>query len=187
MDNLLQQFSITDVGLAAAGLVLLFFGRKLFWLALAGLGFLLGLAIADQLLGAQSEGTRLALALLCGVAGGFLAVMAQKLAIRLAGLLGGGFAGFWLIGLWPPHDELRMIVAVVVGAVLGALLAGFLFETGLIIVSALAGASLFAQGSHLPGRFAPWVFVVLLCLGVMVQTRGGSRLKPARSARPKAD
>jgi hypothetical protein len=187
MENLLQQFSVTDAGLAVVGLVLLFFGRRLFWLALAALGFLLGLAIADHLLTAQSEGVRLGLALLCGVAGGVLAVMAQKLAIRLAGLLGGGFGGFWLIGLWPPHDELRTIVAVVVGALVGALVAGFLFDTALIIVSALAGASLFAQNSQLPDRFAPWVFVVLLCLGVMVQTRGGSPLKPARSARPKAD
>ncbi|NJL29173.1 MAG: DUF4203 domain-containing protein [Thermoanaerobaculia bacterium] len=182
MENVLQQVSASDAGLAAAGLVLLFFGRKLFWLALAGLGFLLGLAIADQLLPAQSEGVRLGLALLCGVAGGFLAVLAQKLAIRLAGILGGGFAGFWLIGLWPPHDEPRMLVAVVVGAIVGALLAGLLFETALIIVSALAGASLFAQSSHLPDRFAPWAFLVLLCLGVIVQARGAAGHKAARNA-----
>lgn len=190
MENVLGQFSMTDVGVAAAGLLLVLFGRKLFWLVLAGLGFLLGLVIFDRFFQGQNELLRLALALVCGVIGGFLAVFVQKVAIRIAGLIGGGFAGYWLISSWAAsQSDPRIIVAVavIVGAIVGLLLAGLLFETALIIVSSLAGASLFLQGSHLPERFVPWVYLVLLVVGVVVQTgiaRSRRTAQPARNPPP---
>ncbi|HTG43400.1 MAG TPA: hypothetical protein VK633_02590, partial [Verrucomicrobiae bacterium] len=73
------------------GIVLLFFGRRLFWLFVAGAGFAAGLFFARDHFHIQSDWLVLAIAVMADLIGALLAVLAQKLAIGLGGGLAGGF------------------------------------------------------------------------------------------------
>ena len=67
----------------AAGILLLFLGRKLFWLFVAVVGFLLGLTYAPQLLSNQPQSVILTISLITGLLGALLAALLQKLAVGL--------------------------------------------------------------------------------------------------------
>src|ERR1041385_9171955 len=71
------------------GLALLLFGRRLFWLFVAALGFAIGLQLAPYLSQNPPLWLSLLLSLGLGLLGALLAVVLQKLAIAIAGFLGG--------------------------------------------------------------------------------------------------
>src|SRR5258708_32422031 len=72
------------------GAVVLLFGRKLFWLCVAAIGFAAGVTPASHLGGEPTPLLQLTFAILLGFIGALLALFLQKLAIGLAGFLGGG-------------------------------------------------------------------------------------------------
>src|SRR5204863_163981 len=72
------------------GVAILFFGRKLFWLFVAALGFAVGLEIAAYFMKEPPQWMTLVVALGCGVIGALLAILLQKIAIAIAGFIGGG-------------------------------------------------------------------------------------------------
>ncbi len=72
--------STTIVGVVI-GVVILFFGRKLFWLCVAAVGFAVGLQIAPLLVNEASSLLALVIALAFGVLGALLALFIQKVAI----------------------------------------------------------------------------------------------------------
>src|ERR1041385_6355086 len=71
------------------GLALLLFGRRLFWLFVAALGFAIGLQLAPYLSQNPPLWLSLLLSLGLGLLGALLAVVLQKLAIAIAGFLVG--------------------------------------------------------------------------------------------------
>lgn len=161
----------TDLLTLAVGAVLLLWGRKLYWLALGGLGFFLGLALARQYLEVD-PGFELVVAVAAGIAGAVLAIVAQKIAVTVGGLAIGGFLAYYLALPWAAELGWGIWVIALVGAVLGVALAAFLFEAALIVVSSLVGATLIAQTLALARMHEAWVFLVLLAAGVMVQSWG---------------
>ena len=78
------------VASALLGAIILFFGRRLFWLCVAAVGFAAGLEVAPHLLHKPSTLFALILALLLGLVGALLAVFLQKIAIGVIGVLTGG-------------------------------------------------------------------------------------------------
>src|ERR1700742_2365529 len=82
-------FSVAIVG-ALIGVVILFFGRKLFWLCVAAVGFAVGLQIAPLLVNEASSLLALIIALVLGLLGALLALFIQKVAIAILGFLAGG-------------------------------------------------------------------------------------------------
>src|SRR5438132_12657733 len=84
-----MQFSVAIVG-ALIGAVILFFGRKLFWLCVAAVGFAAGVEIAPHLVHEPSPLLALAVALVLGLIGALLALFLQKVAIAVLGFLAGG-------------------------------------------------------------------------------------------------
>ena len=72
--------SATIVGVVI-GVVILFFGRKLFWLCVAAGGFAVGMEIAPLLVNDASSLLALVIALVFGVLGALLALFIQKVAI----------------------------------------------------------------------------------------------------------
>src|SRR6185436_7830479 len=72
------------------GAALLLFGRKLFWLFVAALGFAIGLQLAPHLSQNPPLWLSLFLSLGLGLAGILLALLLQKLAMALGGFLAGG-------------------------------------------------------------------------------------------------
>jgi len=72
------------------GAVVLLFGRKLFWLCVAAIGFAAGVTLASHLVSEPTPLLQLTFAILLGFIGALLALFLQKLAIGLAGFLAGG-------------------------------------------------------------------------------------------------
>jgi hypothetical protein len=151
------------------GGMLLFLGRKLFWLFVAAVGFGAGWAVATELLHVQPEWLALVLALVVGVVGALVAHFASRVAIGLAGFLAGGFLVLSLAGLLDFQSGWWGWVAFVVGGVLGALLLGAALEWALIGLSSLAGAILAAGALNLSSTAHLLALIGLFVVGVIVQ------------------
>ncbi len=167
-----------DWALFALGVVLLLCGRRLVWLALAGLGCMLGLALADRLLipsAATSPWVQLGLMALFALGGALLALFAQKMAVAVAGFVLGVLGSLWLLQALGYAEEPWTLFAVLGGAALGFLLGRFLFAVALTVLSAAIGASLILEPFTLAADFRPFMFLGLSALGVLIQSRGRRR------------
>ena len=164
------------------GAVLLLFGRRLYWLALGGAGFLLGLWLAAHVLDLQAGWVELGLGLVAGIACACLAFFAQKIAITVAGLALGGAGAFWIASQLVPltGGPLAPWLFAFFVAILGAILAPALFEASLAVFSALVGAMLIVSASHLGSPRETWLFVILLVVGLIAQTGGKKKRRRRR-------
>lgn len=159
------------------GVAILLFGRKLFWLFVAALGFAIGLEIAAYFMKEPPQWMMLLVALGCGVIGALLAILLQKLAIALAGFIAGGRIAWALAAaFFVEHAHYRGITFVI-GGILGALLLLALFDWVLILLSSVEGAHLIGNGIPLPEKGAMILFIALAVIGVIVQ---GSMLRRSR-------
>lgn len=160
------------------GAAILFFGRKLFWLFVAALGFAVGLEIAAYFTREPPEWMTLLVALGCGVIGALLAILLQKLAIAVAGFIAGGRIAWALAAaFFVDHMHYRGITFVI-GGILGALLLLALFNWVLILLSSVEGAHLITTGIALPEKGALVLFIALAVTGLIVQ---GSMVRRSRS------
>jgi hypothetical protein len=151
------------------GIAMLLFGRRLFWVFVAGIGFVSGALLAAEFLGEQEAWVVLVAAAVVGLVGTVLALLAQKIAIGIAGFLAGGYLGH-IIAENMGGGEYAWLVFVVAGVV-GAVLLIALFDWALILLSSLTGAAVVSQ--HVPWE-TPWpavTFLVLLVVGLAVQIR----------------
>jgi hypothetical protein len=161
------------------GVAILLFGRKLFWLFVAALGFAVGLEIAAYFMKEPPQWMTLLVALGCGVIGALLAILLQKLAIALAGFIAGGRIAWALAAaFFVEHAHYRGLTFVI-GGILGALLLLALFDWVLILLSSIEGAHLIGNGITLPEKGAMILFIALAVIGVIVQ---GSMLRRSRRA-----
>jgi hypothetical protein len=159
------------------GVAILFFGRKLFWLFVAALGFAVGIEIAAYFMRDPPLWMLLVIALGLGLLGALLAIMLQKLAIGVAGFIAGGrLASALLAAFFVDYSHYRGITFVI-GGILGALLLLALFDWALIVLSSVEGAHLIGNGVVLPQTGAAILFCVLVIIGVVVQ---GSMLRGSR-------
>ena len=137
------------------GLIVLFFGRKLFWLFVGILGFLAGSQLAGIWLAGYPAWAVLATSLLLGLGGALLAIFFERLAFALAGFYCGIFlvAGLSLeTGLFP-----QSILLLLAGGLIGAILAALVMDWALVALSSLAGAGAVAMALPL----SPWIKAVL--------------------------
>jgi hypothetical protein len=161
------------------GVAILLFGRKLFWLFVAALGFAVGLEIAAYFMKEPPQWMTLLVALGCGVIGALLAILLQKLAIAIAGFIAGGRIAWALAAaFFVDHAHYRGLTFVI-GGILGALLLLALFDWVLILLSSIEGAHLIGNGITLPEKGAMILFIALAVIGVIVQ---GSMLRRSRRA-----
>ena len=163
-----MQFSVPIVG-ALIGAVILFFGRKLFWLCVAAVGFAAGVEIAPHLVHEPSPLLALAVALVLGLIGALLALFLQKVAIAVLGFLAGGKLAGSIAAAFFVHYAQYSTVIFVIGGVVGAILLLALFDWALIVVSSLIGAHLIQSAIVLPASGSTIVFIGLAVLGILVQ------------------
>lgn len=184
MSSIFPSYTLADALVLVLGLALLARGRKLYWLALGGLGFLFGLWLARFFVDSMTQGLELGLAFLLGILGAFLAISVQRLAIAVGGFLAGGFGGFWLAGAlshilrWQSELGFWMIAAL--GALAGLFFAATLFEAALVMVSSFVGAALVVGRSDFEAPQSSWFFLFLLCLGLLMQSRRERRAPPKK-------
>lgn len=160
---------------AALGVILLFFGRKLFWLFVAVVGFLVGMQFATMVVPAGQAMMVLLAAVLLGLLGAVLAVLFQRLAILLAAGAAGGLFCMQLALKFGSGEPLSY-AAFAVGAMICAVVALVIFDWALIAMSALTGASMIAGAFVAESTAYLLVWAVLVAIGVIVQ----SRALPAR-------
>jgi hypothetical protein len=161
-------FSVAIVG-ALIGIVILLFGRKLFWLCVAAVGFAAGVEIAPHLVNEPSPLLALTVALVLGLIGALLALFLQKIAIAVLGFLAGGkLAGAIAAAFFVQYAQYSTFIFLV-GGIIGAILLLVLFDWALIVVSSLIGAHLIQSTIVLPASGSTILFIALTIIGILIQ------------------
>ena len=160
------------------GIVLLVAGRRLYWLFVAAVGFWGGSVLAHEYFGEAAREWAMLVAAIGGILGALLAMLFQKVAVALAGAAAGGLGGLYLLEAIGAGSVAWL--GLILGAVLGGILVLKLFDWGLIVFSALAGARMIVDGIPMEPEAQPWVFLAAFVVGVAVQ---GTQLTRARTAK----
>lgn len=150
------------------GIGLLFFGRKVFWLFVAGAGFVAGLSLANHIL-QSPEWVGVVIGLGIGLLAALLAVFVQRIAIGLAGFLVGGYIALQVLPLLRLEAGWATWLAIIVGGIIGVTLVGLFLDWALVILSSLAGASLLTEPLNLRDGIALLVFFISIAIGVSYQ------------------
>lgn len=184
------------IGTLLAGLVLLFLGRQLFWAFVGIVGFFGGLFLASALFGDLPTWALFVIAIVIGILGAGLAILAQRLLVILSGFLA---AGIFFLNLFSAAggtgvggNEFGWLAWLVFlcGGILGAVIVAIAFDWALIVLSSLFGADLLVgvAGAQfdLDTLIRSLLFVVLVILGILVQSilmRGsGGSGRPMRAS-----
>lgn len=173
------------IGRILVGVLLLVLGRRLYWLFVAGVGFVYGLELAPRLLPGYSDIAIVIAALALAVVGALVAIVATKVAVGLIGFAaGGGIAALALEGLGFEGGGTLAMALYLVAGVIGAVLLILVFDGALIALSSLAGAALIATSLErlldMPPAGAAALGIVLAVIGALIQT-GLARLeRPSR-------
>jgi len=156
---------------ALVGAALLLCGRRLFWLLVGCIGFTFGYEYGALIYAGGSDVMLFALAALAGVIGAVLAYFVQALMIAVAGFMVGARLGVILFNaIHPIPNRDFWVLAFLAGGVIGAALLVSVFDTALLVLSSLFGASLIVETIDLPPYQKLVVFLVLLVVGVVVQS-----------------
>jgi hypothetical protein len=155
----------------AAGLILLFAGRRFFWLAAAMVAFLFIFNLFDNLFGGGWVG--LIVAFIIGAIFAWLATKFVKIVGYIVGALAGAVGFPLFLGMFGINWGWMLMA--LIGAIVGFLLMMFLFDWGLILLTSWAGAN--AVTGEVNGMFtlgtavASLLFLVLIAAGIIVQSR----------------
>jgi hypothetical protein len=156
---------------ALIGSALLFFGRKVFWLFVAGAGFVAGMTLTSRLFRGP-DWLAISIGLGLGILAALLAIVLQRFAIGLAGFLVGGYLALqYLVPLFHLEHGWLPWLTVGIGGLLGLILVSAVLDWALIALSSLAGASLVTEALNFHNVLAFMVFVVLIAIGVSFQAR----------------
>jgi hypothetical protein len=156
------------IGIVIGALVLLF-GRRLFWLFVAAIGFWIGFQLTPYLMQHPPEWLTLVVAVVLGIIGAVLALVLQKIAIAVAGFFVGGRIATTLMATFVTGYAHDHGIAFIIGGIIGAILLLVLFDWALILFSAIAGADLITSNLHVPPKGAAIIFIVLAIIGIFVQ------------------
>lgn len=165
------------------GALLLLAGRRIFWLVVGVIGFFFGFDLASRVLGLDAEGLGLVIGVFAGILGILFALFLQKFAIGLAGFLIGGYLTLTLLQADPGSLSGTDLGAFILGGVVCAFLAVWLFEIALILLSSVAGAALVTQGLGLEPGAEVLAFALLVVVGIAVQAGIGPKRRRRRVAR----
>ena len=190
------------IALIVGGAIACFAGRRLFRLVLGLYGFILGAMFASSMMGVNSQWAMIGAAIVGGLVGSIVLVMAYFVGIALVGAGLGALLGHVMWGWFGTGDP--PIYAVIVVAVAGAFGAMLLQRYVIIVGTALCGAwtiilgvvnAMAARGltsgasatevwilyptSVSDAAWTPYAFAVLTIAGIAVQlaTTGRGRRK----------
>ena len=151
------------------GLILLVFGRKLFWLFVSIVGFLFGMGFAGLIFPDQPQWIQVLFALGTGFFGALLAVLAQRIAFAITGFYGGFYFALILAQSFGSGEN-SLVMCTVVG-VIGAVFATLIMDWVIIVLSCLVGAGAIVEASGLGQEMRIMVFLLLVIIGASIQIR----------------
>jgi len=158
-----------------AGVCALLFGRRLFWLFVGAVGFVLGMDVATRMFWGASEPVIVGVALLAGVIGAALTTVLYEVMVAVAGFVTGSYLGVQLLMAVMPYPGRSVWIAAVVGGIIGVLLLNALFNWAVIVISSLVGAGFIVSALHVAPRAEHLLFLVLVTVGVAAQASTGRR------------
>ncbi len=162
-------FSFLAILNLVIGAILLVAGRRLFWLLVAGIGFVIGVMLATRFFNGN-ELTMILAGLVLGAIFALLAIFLESVAIGIAGFLGGGYILLSIAGmLGLDRGDIGSWIIFGVGGIIGILLVALLFNWALITISALAGASMVVAAFGMTAATAGIVYIILVVAGVLIQ------------------
>ncbi|MEI9895096.1 MAG: DUF4203 domain-containing protein [Chthoniobacter sp.] len=173
-----ELLSLPPAAAILVGVLLLFLGRKLFWLFVGAVGFVGGLEIAATLFPHQPDWS-LIIGLILGLIGAVIAIFVQKIALGIAGFLAGGYFLMTVLRTWEMQMPETSWISFLIGGLIGALLMYVVFNWALIILSSISGAHLIVHPLSLSHSAATAAFLVLAILGIMVQGKIVNSRRPA--------
>jgi len=163
------------------GVLLLLFGRKLFWLFIGIAGFLFGMEITGMYFGGQPQWLQLAIAIGMGCLGALLAVLAQRLAFAVGGFFAGVFLALKLSQFLGLPDHGALVAMLIIGAgLVGAVVAALIMDKAITVLACLVGAGAIVGELPLGPAPAIAVFVVLVVAGYLFQ----EKLRPPPAPEP---
>jgi hypothetical protein len=165
--------------LALLGLVLLFFGRTLYWAFVAVAGFLMGLELAADLLADQPGWVQFLAAIAAGVLGAIVGIFVQRLAFAVGGFFAGGYLTLALFDRLPEAAQSNFWF--IVGGVIGAIVAALVMDWAIVVLSSLAGAVAIVSIFNMHIEFHIVAVLALAAFGIIVQ---GRRLTGSQGAAP---
>jgi hypothetical protein len=161
------------IGRVLVGVLLLVLGRRLYWLFVAGLGFLYGLKLAPLLLPEQSETMVIIVALILALAGALIAVVATKIALAIIGFVAGGGLAVLLLDHLGIDSGVITLGAFLIAGLIGAVLLIVLFDWTLIVLSSVAGATLIVMSMErfvdTPPVAGTVLILALAAVGAVIQ------------------
>jgi hypothetical protein len=161
---------LTSLVLVGAGLVLALAGRRYVWLLIAATGFLLAFWLVNLILPGNSLAALL-LALAAGLVAAFLLKGVSRIILWIAGFVLVGSAAVALGGIFGIEPwTAQWVLTFLAGGVLGLVLAHFMRDLGIMIITALGGAAMVMMG--LPDLGLPLVGTVSDLLGPAVAILG---------------
>ena len=170
----------------AAGVLLLLFGRRLYWLFAAVVGFVVMWLLVGRLVPELNDDAALVVAVGGGILGAVVTVFAHKILLALVGGLGGGLIGLWQVQALGVERGVAWLLAGLLGAVLGAWLISGLFEFALVLLSSLLGAQLLLDAWPPPAHWFLLAYAGLVGFGLFFQLLRSKKRRRKRR-RPRED
>ncbi len=159
-----------DVIYIVLGIMLLMFGRKLFWLFSGAIAFVFGVEFIPLFLHGQSQNVIWIIALVLSIVAIVFAFLMQKIGLGVAGFMAGGYVAISLV------NELRINISwlpwllFAVGGVVGVVLTLVLFDWAIVFLSSLSGAFLILQVTGFSLHLTKILFISLIAMGIAMQT-----------------
>jgi hypothetical protein len=151
------------------GVLLLLAGRRLFWVSVACVGFIVAYRYTVEAGVPGPAWIIWAVPLGIGLLGAIVALVYQKLAVILVGFMIGGLVVTDLFHLIGFHGGSLSWMILLAGGLVGAIALLFVFDWALIVLSSLAGAFVIVQSTGLDNAGGNITFVILAVLGMIVQ------------------
>ncbi len=151
------------------GLIVLVYGRRLFWIFIAIAGFLAGMEFTRALFDSQPYWVMVLGGIAAGLIGSLLAVFVERIAFVLAGLYAGAYLGpiiYHSLGFLG-----KDFFFIIIGGLIGAVFSGLLMNWAIILLSSLVGAAAISSQLELDQTFRAIIFAALVIIGTYTQAR----------------
>ena len=166
MNTISPEFLISLAG----GLLVLFFGRRFFWVYIGLVGLLSGFELAREMFPLQPQWVFLLAGLVLGICMAALAMAFQYVAVALAGFAGGTYLALQIAVVLPMVDPNQIHSSLlIIPGILTAIVCIVIFNPALIVLSSLTGAVLLTQLAPVDPPLQYLLLVALAAAGLAFQ------------------
>jgi len=148
--------------------VLLVAGRRVYWLIVGLVGFVVGFSLAAEYLEGP-DWVIVVAGLAVGLLASGLAVFFQRIAIAVAGFLIGGLAVLWWADQMGWGEPWWVWALGLAAGILGSYLTRTVFEVALVVLSSVLGATFVLEALQRPADEISPLLLILVVVGVVIQ------------------